>query len=791
MTEPQPPANPARPSSAISAALVVLCLVAYAPVWANDFIDLDDEAYVTKNPHVSNGLTEDDVEWAWTTYHAGYWLPLVWMSFQLDGSLSHVTSGTTGLVPEVYHGQNLFWHAATTVLLYLTFARMTGRVWPSALVGALFAAHPLHVESVAWATERKDVLSAFLWVFTMSAYARYVEAPSTRRYLFVLLWFTVGLLAKPMLVTLPCALLLLDYWPLRRFGWRADAGAGSGPGVRRILAEKVPLFLLAAAGAVMAVRAQSYGGAVVTLDALSVPSRLANAVVSYAWYVEKTFWPSGLILYYTHPMDAWDWPPVIGSSALLVVVSILALATARRAPWLLVGWLWFLGTLAPVIGFVQVGGQARGDRFVYIPHIGLFVAVVWSLAALADRVRAGTGVRAALGASCVLVLATLTFIQLGYWKDTPTIWNRALAVDPANDRAHATLGRYLMEQYRSTGRQEYLEQGLEHLLASTTLKPGVADYEYNAGAAFLIHYERFLLQNDLDEARKHLRAAIRARPDYPDALHNLGNVDRRRKDYPEAERALRRAVELSPNAADTRALYGTVLWETGRYAEARAAWEAALAINGKLPDALAGVGRAELREGRTEEAVPKLQAAVEIGPRYVRAWSELGVAYGRLKQWNQALAAHDRALKTAASVRLAPGPELAGYLARYAFALEQSGRTSDAQNWYRESIKMDPTWPTTSRETAWTLATSAEVLPGDAATAFELASEVCQAQQPPSAQELDTLAAACAATGRFSEAVITAREALKRATPEQAKSIGERLALYEAGKRFVAQPQQK
>jgi protein O-mannosyl-transferase len=264
----------ARSAAYLSAGLVLLCLMAYVRIWSNDFIDLDDELYITSNLHVRDGLTADDITWAWTTDHAGLWIPLVWISLQLDGTLSHALGASTGLKPSVYHGHNLFWHAATTVLIFLTLKRMTLRPWGSYLVAAFFAVHPLHVESVAWATERKDVLSGFFWMLTVLAYVRYTEHRTIGRYSFVLLAFILGLLAKPMLVTLPCALLLLDYWPLRRFGWGSDSVSHSPPNpptarksqslpFLKIVLEKVPLFLLAIAASLVTILAEKQDGSVV------------------------------------------------------------------------------------------------------------------------------------------------------------------------------------------------------------------------------------------------------------------------------------------------------------------------------------------------------------------------------------------------------------------------------------------------------------------------------------------------------------------------------------------------
>jgi len=702
----------ARSLASISLGLVLLCQIAYARLWANDFIDMDDEKYITLNSHVSNGFTTENIAWAWTTNYTGFWFPLVWMSLQFDGTVSHILGSESGLLPAVYHGQNLFWHSATTILIVLALTRMTGRLWPSAMVAALFAVHPLHVESVAWATERKDVLSGFLWMLTVFLYVRYAEFPTNGRYAVVFVSLLLGLLAKPMLVTLPFALLLLDFWPLCRFGWRrtgtknADAPVGAAaripgisrssvelqfeeaqvmPGLRSIIVEKVPLLFLAIAGSMVAIQTQSHEGALVPLTDISIPSRLANAAISYAWYLDKTIWPGDLAAFYIHPMNNWTWPPVLISFTLLSVISVCAFGLARRAPWLLVGWLWFLGTLVPVIGFFQTGGQARADRFVYIPHIGLFVAIVWSAASLMDRERMGLASKTIAAVACILAYTIATIVQVGYWRNSYTLWTHALAATPENDWAHALLGRFWMQQYRATGNEDYLKTATIHLREAVRIRPGDAEYQCSFG-------ESLLIRGELDEAEGHFRSALEGKPDYVDAQYYL---------------------QIS-----------------------------------------------------------------------ARNWSQRGLTAGRMGDWNRAIAAHDRAYKAAATV-IRPGPELSSYIRRLAFALHSGDRIADAQSLYAESSTIDPDWPTRNLETAWKLATSAELSQTDAAMAFELACEVRQATATPSVRALDVLAAALAGVGRYEEAVVVCRRALMQAASEHSGSIAERLAIYEQKLRYV------
>jgi tetratricopeptide (TPR) repeat protein len=637
----------------VSAGLVVLVLAAYAPLWVNQFIDLDDGLYVWQNPHVLGGLTGPNVAWAWTTSHAGFWFPLTWMSLQLDATLSPgLRLGDQASPAAVFHGQNLFWHAATAVLLFWTLRRLTGSLWCSALVAALFAVHPLHVESVAWATERKDVLSTFFLVLTVLAYAHYAERPTAGRYFLVLASFVLGLLAKPMLVTLPFALLLLDFWPLHR--WRRapepmtvkeserkksggkDTAVPPAPvfgrGSRGLLLEKVPLLAVAVAAAVVTVLAQRTTRAVRPLSDIPLSARLANAVVSYGWYLEKTFWPAGLEVFYCHPRGNWQWGPVLAAAAAVAAITAGAVAGARRWPWLAVGWLWFLGTLVPVIGLVQSGDQARADRFVYVPHVGLFVALAWAAAALADRLRVRAAVRAAAACLCLAGLATATWVQVGYWHDQETLFAHTLAVNPDNHRAHYNVANYYARRAAAEGDPGLLRLAREHYDRAIALQP---DYRYYGGlGVLLVSAEQFT------QAQEQLEKALALNPDAAEVWHMLG-VARLRAGRPaQAEQALRRALEIDPDAADRRAELGNALWKQGRTADAEAQWQQALRANANEPEALVGMGTLLLKQGRDREAARRLAA----GARSPEQLSLLGLALGRLGLWPQAVQAQQAAV---------------------------------------------------------------------------------------------------------------------------------------------------
>jgi hypothetical protein len=443
----------------LSLVLLLLTVVAYLPLWRNDFVDLDDDIYITTNSKVQQGITTSSFHWAWTNTLAPYWHPLTWLSLQFDAHFfsSRTESGEVLLSPAAFHGQNLFWHCASVLLLFALFHRLTGACWRSFLVAALFAVHPMHVESVAWAIERKDVLSGFFGILTLWAYARYAQRPGWKLYLCTMLAFTLSLLAKPMLMTLPFVMLLLDRWPLRR--WREpDKEPIAATGLvckrvplRRLVLEKYPLFALAGLFAALTLQARADHGSLIPLARISLVARLANSLSAYGWYLRSTFWPDELAVLYPHPRDNWSVLQVLTGLGLMLAVTLFCFRQVK--PWFLVGWLWFVAVLFPVIGLAQGGRQAWADRFSYFPHIGLFVAVVWGLGELVCRYRIPS-LASGLAAGLVLAaLALLTWNQVSHWQDRGTLWEHAVLVTEDNDIAHEYLARW----YRTQGRLAEME----------------------------------------------------------------------------------------------------------------------------------------------------------------------------------------------------------------------------------------------------------------------------------------------------------------------------------------------
>jgi tetratricopeptide (TPR) repeat protein len=460
-------------------------LALYVRVAGHQFLHYDDVFYVTRNRHVLAGLTWSGVGWAFSNVDAWNWHPLTWLSHMLDVQLFGPRAGAHLLV-------NASLHAVNAVLVYMVLARLTGRPGRSLLVAALFAVHPLHVESVAWVSQRKDVLSTLFGLLALWAYAAYARRPGLGRYLLVALLFAASLMAKPMWVTLPFVLLLLDFWPLER-----------KDGFGRLALEKLPLLAMSAAASAVAVLAQ--GDALRGLE-LGLQARLGNAALSYLGYVGKTFWPVSLSVFYPHPgSDLPPWPAV-GAALVVMALTGAAISQMRRRPWITVGWLWFVGMLVPVIGLVQVGGQAMADRYTYAPGIGLLVVLVWSAAEFAETSHA-TRLARVVAAAVVAILSALTWHQIGFWSDHVTLFTHAVEVTRDNGLAHHTLSQGLAEQGR-------WPEALAHARAAVRLEPRIARVHKNLG--YILYRAGFL-----DESIAELRQAIALEPDYAEAHGNL------------------------------------------------------------------------------------------------------------------------------------------------------------------------------------------------------------------------------------------------------------------------------
>jgi tetratricopeptide (TPR) repeat protein len=487
---------------------LIICLIlalstvlVYWDIFSHQFVIIDDPVYVSRNPYVESGLTLQGVKWAFTTTKAEFWHPLTWLSYMLDTQM-------LGVRPASYLFTNLLLHVLNALLVFILFKRMTGAVWQSAFVAALFALHPLHVESVAWIAERKDVLSAFFWMLTTYFYFDYVERPGYKRYLTVCLFLTLGLTAKPMLVTLPFVLLLLDYWPLGRFKPERPLGT-SIPSALFLIREKIPLFVLAAIFSLTAFLVQKTGGGISSTDQYSFMDRIYNAIISYTSYMWKMIWPHKLAVFYPFPDNFPIWK-IGGATFLLIGITILALKSFRRYPFFIVGWLWYLGTLFPVIGLIKIGDFSLADRYTYIPLTGIFIIIAWGIPEISAKL---SFKKLALGAAAAIAisgLAAISHFQVRLWSDSFSLFEHALQVTEKNFYAHYGLGHALAGQGK-------LDQAGSHFLKAVQMKPSKATLQNDLGRVLAS-------QGKFNNAAIHFTKALEIKPQFPAAHFNLANV---------------------------------------------------------------------------------------------------------------------------------------------------------------------------------------------------------------------------------------------------------------------------
>ena len=650
----------------------------------------DDDQYVIANARVQRGLDWDTVRWAFTTTETANWHPLTWLSYLLDVELFGVNAGKHHLV-------SLLLHALNAGLLYLLLLRMTGALWRSAFVAALFALHPLHVESVAWIAERKDVLSTLFWLATVGAWMEFVRSRRPVWYLSAVSLYAAGLMAKPMLVTLPFTLLLLDYWPWERLSRPPKGGWGRMKG---LLWEKAPLFAMAAASSVITVIAQR--GAMQTLTHLPLAWRAANALHAYAGYLGKTVWPASLSVFYPHPRTDLSALQIVVSLLAILALTVLSVRLRRKAPYLLFGWLWYLGTLVPVIGIVQVGDQAMADRYTYVPLIGIFVAASWGLADLVKENRVLRRAAAGAAAAALAALFVVTRVHAGYWVDTETLFRHALAVTSGNWLAHDCLGLALSSKGR-------IQEAIVHYREALKYDTGYADIHNNLAMALNA-------TGRPEEARSHLREAVRLDPKAPIPLKNLGLALLKQGRIPEALDYLFRAERLDPDSEDSHLYLGQALEQAGDPAAALEQYEKAARINPASAPALNGIGLTLGKMGRIDESIAHLQEVVRIKPDFVEAHINLGVALDRVGRTPEAMERFRQALKIEPdsvsaldnlgldlgrmnripeavelfrkAVRLAP--DSAAPHSHLGIALMRTGRLEEAQEQFREALKINP-----------------------------------------------------------------------------------------------------
>ena len=558
-----------RAKNLICIFLVVATFFIYSQVQDHEFINFDDDVYITNNLNVQAGLTSKSVEWVFTTFTMGNWSPVTWFSHMLDYQLY-------GLHAKGHHLTSLFFHIANSLLLFLVLSRMTGVIWQSAFVAAMFAFHPLNVESVAWAAERKNVLSTLFMLITMWAYIRYAKKPTIKRYGLVFLFFTLGLMSKPMLVTLPFVLLLLDYWPLRRLKFRQERGSNEVSEknifkklkVLLLVFEKVPLFLLTIGLSIITFISQKSFGAMHYAESLTFSTRVTNAMVSYLDYLGKMVWPSGLSILYPHPGNTLSvWQGILCAMALMGI-TIMSIRLIRKAPYVAIGWFWYIGTLFPVIGVVQVGGQAMADRYTYIPLIGIFIIIAWGIPDLISKWRYKEKVLSTMAGIIIFALFITTWKQVSHWKSSITIFKHAIRVTDLKYQSFKLVNNNLGIALSAEGKNK---EAIFQYKEAIKLKPDYADAHYNLGVTLVA-------EGKIKEAVFHYKMAIKINPDYAKAHNNLANRLVKKGALKEAISHYKMAIKIRPDYAKAHNNLGSALYAERKIVEAIFHYKTAIKI---------------------------------------------------------------------------------------------------------------------------------------------------------------------------------------------------------------------
>ena len=716
--------------------LVLGTLAIYGRVAGHDFVDYDDNLYVYTNRVIANGLTWSGIQWAFTQVHGEgtYWHPVTWLSHMLDVEIF-------GMNPAGHHLVNVLLHIGNSLLLFLGLRRMTGATLRSAAVAAVFAWHPFQVDTVAWIAERKNLLSTGFGLLTIGAYVRYAARPGAARYALVAVLFALGLMTKPVLVTLPCALWLLDFWPLRRLhrgtgkmGTPVKPNAAPGfPTVPlgRLVLEKLPLLALSAASSAMTVLGHSKMDALMTGDLLPLSVRLQTALVSYATYLRKIVWPADFAVIYPHP-GVWPMATVAVSGLVVAVVSAAVVARARRAPWGVVGWCWFLGMLVPTIGVVQAGIQAMADRFVYFPLAGVALLVVWLGADLAVARPSWRRPLLVLAALSLAGCATIAALNVSHWENSLTLFTHAARVTKDNHIAHLNLGSALMRENRA------------------------------------------------DEAIANFKEAIRIRPTYYDGWNSLGNAYARQGRFADSLQSYSESLRFNPGFADAYNGAGFALASLNRPLEAAEQYAAALRLKSDFPEAHFNFAALLETQGKTTEAEQHYAEALRYKPELTEARTVLGVLWARQGKLPEAVA------QFAEVVRLRPDDPDAHL--RLGLALSNQQKTEPAMAEFRETLRLRPETPAALAALATVLATHPNIRFRNGKEALQLARQANQLTGHQNPLHLDALAAALAETGDFAEAATTQALALRLASATASKEITaemqKRLLLYQSGKPF-------
>jgi tetratricopeptide (TPR) repeat protein len=603
-------------------ALTVVTLAVYGQVSGFDFVNFDDPLYILENHHIQSGFTLDSIRWAFGTKHNDLWNPLVWLSFMFDYKLFGLNAGG-------YHVTNLILHILSSLLLFWLFHRRTGAIWKSAFVAAFFALHPLHVESVAWVSERKDTLSAFFWMLTLCLYVRYTEKPAVKRYLFVLFSFACALMSKPMAVTLPVVMILLDYWQLNRIEQPLKNNNYTGGTIMRQLKEKTPFFILSAIAVIVAL----YNPDVTAGKLIPIGDRAANALVTFVIYLEKTFLPYHMAVYYPFPSRIPVWQ-VIGAALLIALISVSVMVMVKRLPYLFVGWFWYVITIAPVIGMIQVSVSApyaMADRYHYLPSIGLAVILAWGIPALIQREDIQKRILIPAGIIVIAVLAVLAWIQCGYWKNSTALWNHALKVTKDNYIAYGNSGVVLTEQGK-------YEEALKYFNEAIRIKPDYDILFINRGA---VYAELGRYQQAFDDFNK----ALLLKSHNVNFYKIRGSVFYKLGRYENAVQDFTRAIYLGPDRFDLYYLRGNAFFEIGRYQQALSDYNRAIGIYPQSTDTLNRRGTIHLKYSRYEQALHDFDRVIDLNPGYYKAYNNRANVYARTGRYPLAMEDLNSALR--------------------------------------------------------------------------------------------------------------------------------------------------
>ena len=606
--------------------LRLIVWIAFGQALGYEFVGYDDQRYVVQNPWVTNGLTPGGIKWAFTHVHASNWHPLTTISHMLDCQLY-------GLQPWGHHLTNILLQAAAAILLFLALKKLTSDFWPSLLVAAIFAVHPLRVESVAWVSERKDVLSGVFFMLTLWAYARYARGNGRPFwYVTVMVLFAFGLMCKPTVVTMPFVLLLLDYWPLGR----SQPCLFLGGGITKnkwtwLVAEKLPLFVLSATSCVATLLAQKQA-----LDASLKPplvERIGNALVSYITYAAQMFWPAHLAVLYPYPEGTSQVGQAILALLLLLTISVAVFLWRKKYPFLLTGWFWYLGMLIPMIGIVQVGSQVRADRYTYLPQIGLYILCAWGAMELFHQWRRSRVILAGAAFLILTALITRSYFQTSVWRDSETLWRHATAVTSNNYIAANNLAQVLFESGR-------FDEAIAECQEALKIKPDLAAAHNNLGAALIRNSQAGgtdLPQNSIDEAIGHYRTALQIKPDFIQARGNLGNALLQKGQVDEAIAQFQKALEVDPQYAEAEFSLGKAFWQKREVNKAITHYQKAVEIRPDHAEARYSLGNIFVAEGKYSEAIANYEAAVRIRADYFDAHYNLGCVLATVGNTSEAL----------------------------------------------------------------------------------------------------------------------------------------------------------